>query len=248
MSPNRYAERAGGRAVLYRECDRVTDGNPVFAASGIPGSVGSGSAALWQEILKARRSGRREFRIWPFEVELDEVPDSGAVVVAESYPRACYAVALAPALPSQPLALAKTNPDERHARLRELIDAPWVRERRVELDGLEQAEAGEDDFDALMQAAALVRMVDSRIPLSSHLADPVWEGASWEPVDWLGENRRHRDLDLLKPGRHRPREEVGLDLSGGVRLRGARWCSGQGDQAGTRTWDLHPCIRTGSRR
>ena len=30
-----------------------------------------------------------------------------------------------------------------------MIDAPWVRERGVELDGLEWAEAGEDDFDAL---------------------------------------------------------------------------------------------------
>ena len=75
-----------------------------------------------------------------------------------------------------PSGLAKTNPDERRARLKELIDAPWVRERGVELDGLDQADAGEDDFDALMQAAALVRMVDSKIPLSSHLTDPAWEG------------------------------------------------------------------------
>jgi len=156
VSPNRYAERAGGRAVLYRECDRVTDGNPVFAASGIPGSVGSGSAALWQEILKARRSGRREFRIWPFEVELDEVPDSGAVVVAESYPRACYAVALAPSLPAMPLSIAKTDLDERRVRLHELSGAPWVREAAVELRGLESAEAGEDDFDALIRAVTQI--------------------------------------------------------------------------------------------
>jgi hypothetical protein len=27
-----------------------------------------------------------------------------------------------------------------------------------------------------MQAAALVRMVDAGIPLSSHLTDPTWEG------------------------------------------------------------------------
>ena len=61
---NRYVERAGGRAVLYRQCERVTGGKPVFAASGIPGSVGSGSAALWSEILGARQSARREVRLW----------------------------------------------------------------------------------------------------------------------------------------------------------------------------------------
>jgi hypothetical protein len=51
-----------------------------------------------------------------------------------------------------------------------------VRGAAVELGGLERAEAGEDDFNAVMQAAALVRMLDSGIPLSSHLADPTWEG------------------------------------------------------------------------
>jgi 8-oxo-dGTP diphosphatase len=172
----RYAERAGGRSVLYRQCERVTGGNPVFATSGIPGSVGSGSAALWREILAARRSGGHEFRLWPFEVELDEVPSSGALVIAESYPRACYAVALASDLPSEPISLAKTRRDERRTRLKALLDAPWVQERDVKLGGLDWAEVGEDDFDALMQAAALARMLDSGIPLSSHLVDPTWEG------------------------------------------------------------------------
>ena len=172
----RYVERAGGRAVLYRQCERVTGGNPVFATSGIPGSVGSGSTALWREILSARRSGSQEIHLWPFELELDEVPDSGVLAMAESYPRACYGVALAASLPIPPRSIAKTDPDERQAGVKDLRSAPWVQERGVQLSGLELAEAGEDDFDALMQAAALVRMVDSGIPLSSHLADPVWEG------------------------------------------------------------------------
>jgi hypothetical protein len=51
------------------------------------------------------------------------------------------------------------------ARVEELRRAPWVRERGVQLGGLEWAEAGDDDFNALMQAAALVRMVDSGTPL-----------------------------------------------------------------------------------
>jgi 8-oxo-dGTP diphosphatase len=172
----RYVERAGGRAVFYRECDRVTGGNPVFATSGIPGTVGSGSAALWREVLSARRSEQPEFRLWPFEIELDEVPDSGTIVIAESYPRACYAVALAPNLPSEPFSIAKTNRGERRVRLNELSDAPWVREQAVELEGLEWAEETEDDFDALMQAAALTRMTGSEIPLTPHLADSAWEG------------------------------------------------------------------------
>jgi hypothetical protein len=172
----RYIERAGARAVLYRQCERVTGGNPVFATSGIPGSVGSGSGALWREILGARRAGRQELRLWPFEVELDEVPRSGVLAIAESYPRACYAVALAPSLPSQPRALAKTKSAERRARVEDLKSAQWVREQGIQLGGLERAEAGADDFDALMQVAALVRMMDSGIPLSSHLSDPAWEG------------------------------------------------------------------------
>jgi hypothetical protein len=172
----RYVERAGGRGALYRECDRVTGGKPVFATSGIPGTVGSGSVSLWRDILAARRAGNREFRLWPFEVELDEVPNSGIVAVAESYPRACYAAALAPTLPSELLSIAKTSLDERRTRLSELSTAPWVREHAVELAGLNWAEKTEDDFDALMQAAALIRMVDSEIPLSSYLADPAWEG------------------------------------------------------------------------
>ena len=163
----RYAEQAGGRAVLYRQCDRVTGGNPVFVTSGIPGSVGSGSAALWREILAARRSGRRSFRLWPFEVELDEAPEYGVPVIAESYPRACYGVALAPSLPASPRSLAKTNPRERRARLDELTSAVWVREAAVELGGLEMADANEDDFDALMQAAGLVRMVKQPLRVSS---------------------------------------------------------------------------------
>jgi len=172
----RYVEAAGGRAVLFREVERVTGGKTVFAASGIPGTVGSGSATLWREILAARRSGTKCFRIWPYEVELEEISSSGSPVVAESYPRACYAVALAPVLPTRRRHLAKTKRDERVARLEELSGANWLREQGVNIEGIEWAVETEDDFDALMQAAALVRMMDSEIPLSTHLIDPTWEG------------------------------------------------------------------------
>lgn len=171
-----FIERAGGRAVLYRELERVTGAKTVFATSGIPGTVGSGSVALWREILAVRRSGRNDFRIWPFEVEMEEISSLGCPVIAESYPRACYGVALAPSLPAVPVSLSKTARDTRIAYLDELRRAPWVRDRFVILTGIEFAEQSDDDFDALMQAAALVRMSDSQTPLSSHLVDPIWEG------------------------------------------------------------------------
>jgi 8-oxo-dGTP diphosphatase len=232
---NRYVERAGGRAVFYRECDRVTGGNPVFAVSGIPGTVGSGSAALWREILDARQSHRQELRIWPFEVELDEVSDAGVLAIAESYPRACYGVALAPSLPALPRSIAKTDSNERRARLHELTSAPWVHAADVELGGLERAAAGEDDFDALMQAAALVRMVASEIPLSSHLADPAWEGGI------LGTG----GLVLREPSRarSRPRRAQQSRSRSGSRTGSLKQCPIPGCQkvfrSGRLGWDGH---------
>ena len=191
----RFIEAAGGRAVLYRELERGTGGKTVFATSGIPGTVGSGSVALWREILGARRSGEKDFYVWPFEVDLEAIPSCGFPVIAESYPRACYAVALASELPSQSVSLAKTNQNERITRLKELTGARWVRAQGVGLDGIEWAERSEDDFDALMQAAALVRMIDSGVSPSCHLVDPIWEGGI------LGTG----GLVLRGPGRSRSR-------------------------------------------
>ncbi|MBK7950689.1 MAG: hypothetical protein IPK00_18515 [Deltaproteobacteria bacterium] len=172
----RFLDRAGGRAMLYRQLERATGARPVFARSGIPGTVGSGTIALWRALLAARRERPDRFRVWPFEIELEALPGARCIAVAESYPRACYAVALADALPTRPRAIAKGSPRARRIALDALQRASWIRERSVEITGLEAALASEDDFDALLQAAALVRLVDAGMPLTAPLVDPIWEG------------------------------------------------------------------------
>lgn len=173
---NQFIERAGGRASIYRQLERVTGANPVFATSGIPGSVGSGSIALWREMLEARHTEGLHFTVWPFEAEIDDLSTLDCPIIAESYPRACYGVALASALPAKPLSLKKTQLAERRQRLSDLRAMDWLEHFAVEIADMEAAEGNEDDFDALMQAAALVRLMVSETPLSSHLVDPTWEG------------------------------------------------------------------------
>ena len=51
---------------LSRTIDKQTRANPMFIKSGIPGTVGSGTIALWQELEPLLRPGRT-FRLWPFE-------------------------------------------------------------------------------------------------------------------------------------------------------------------------------------
>ena len=71
---------------------------------------------------------------------------------------------------------AKTKRNWRIARIELLRAAPWLEQDCVSIEGFEAARAGEDDFDALMQAAALVRLLAARYPLSSGLVDPIREG------------------------------------------------------------------------
>jgi 8-oxo-dGTP diphosphatase len=172
----RFIERAGGRGMLYRQIERATGGKPVFATSGIPGTVGSGSLALWRELLALRRAGNRAFRLWPFEIELESIADARVPVLAESYPRACHGVALAEGLPGPLLTIAKGVSSERRRRLDELQRMPWFRGVSLEAGDLEAAAVCEDDFDALFQAAANVRLIESSTPLSSSLVDARWEG------------------------------------------------------------------------
>jgi 8-oxo-dGTP diphosphatase len=176
----RLVADAGGRATLYRQIERATGGNPVFALSGIPGTVGSGSLALWRELLALRRAGGPRLRLWPFEVELDAVADAGCPVLAESYPRACYAVALAGSLPTAARSLGKSKPAVRRAALEALAASDWIRRRTrgqsLGSEALAAASQGEDDFDALLQAVALARLVDEGRTLATQLVDPRFEG------------------------------------------------------------------------
>ncbi len=180
----RFVERAGGEAMLYRQIERATGAKSAFATAGIPGTVGSGTQALWRELLALGRAGVSRFRLWPFEIELEDVADSDRPVLAESYPRACQAIALAAALPASPAAFTKTRESERIRQLRALVGGAWQGEAsrpgawtpEIPPEALAAAERGEDDFDALLQAVALARLVEAGAPLASLHVDPVWEG------------------------------------------------------------------------
>jgi len=162
-----YRSAAAQQGVgLYRAIDKTTGAKTLFAKSGIPGSVGSAACALWQE-LGPRLARSRTFRVWPFEGDLEILLKSGPVVVGEIYPRAAYATALldASAALRSPLALAKTDANVRCKAIATLRAAEWVRLLGVTIESLVDAQTNEDDFDACMTAAALLRCVLDKVPL-----------------------------------------------------------------------------------
>ena len=163
---------------VYRQIDRMTGGKAVFIKSGVPGSVGSAASALWQE-LACELTARRNFKVWPFEGEIQTLLRSTSVVVGEMYPRAAYATALFDVSPASraPLVVKKTNAGVRRRAIASLQAASWVSALSVELKDLALAEANEDDFDACVTAAALLRCVLEGAPLCpAHLHSPGSEG------------------------------------------------------------------------
>ncbi len=174
-----YLRAAGDSGVdLYRSIDRQTRAKTVFAKSGIPGTVGSAACALWTE-LGALLTADRAFRVWPFEGDLDTLLRTAPQAVGEIYPRAAYATALLDesAAGRPPLRLAKTDPKVRRSAIMALQNASWVQRHGVVLEDLDNARANEDDFDACITAAALLRCVLEGLPLSpAHLDAPAAEG------------------------------------------------------------------------
>jgi hypothetical protein len=87
------------------------------------------------------------------------------------YPRAAYATALIDGRPNDRprLALAKTAPHIRHAAIEQMQAMCWVRYSRVQFDGLEWALDNEDDFDACLTAAALLRCVIEELAFTEPL-------------------------------------------------------------------------------
>lgn len=168
-----YVDAAARQGVdLFRRIDRVTRAKAVFVKSGIPGSVGSAACALWQE-LAPRLKGERAFKLWPFEGDLQTLIRSTPIVIGEIYPRAAYATALLdmPAGSRAPLVVAKTDAGVRRAAVASLRAASWVRSLGVTLENLVEAEASEDDFDACVTAAALLRCILDGSPLCSSQLD-----------------------------------------------------------------------------
>ncbi len=173
-----FFEAAGGESALLRQIELRTGGNPTFALSGIPGAVGSGSRAVWRELhqLLNTRDEEDGFKIWPFEGDLALLLGEGGVVVAEIYPRAAYVLALSDELPARPKSIAKTQRVKREAAIDMLESAGWLREANTALPDLEPARRNEDDFDALLTVAAMVRAVAEDRPMSCSLVDPIAEG------------------------------------------------------------------------
>ena len=158
---------------LRRDVEFATHGKSVFAF-GLPGQVAPAAQALWRELLQARQDSTG-LAVWPFEGSLD-IREQCGLVVAEMYPRAAYGTALSDVLPAKPRALSKTKQPTRDAEVGNLEASPWVADFGVTLDDLPAARASEDDFDALMTAAALLRLTLTGQPLTRSTPDRVSEG------------------------------------------------------------------------
>ncbi|HEX4996923.1 MAG TPA: hypothetical protein VFY29_01775 [Terriglobia bacterium] len=154
---------------LERQIDKVTDAKPVFIASGIPGSVGSAAIALWRELAPLLLKNRT-FRVWPFEGRLTDLRRT-PVIVGEIYPGAAYTSALAEAIPAPRLRLAKTRAETRRSALSVLHSMRWALDLDVRFDGVQEAEESEDDFDACLTAAGLLRCVLQGLPLYAIFED-----------------------------------------------------------------------------
>lgn len=158
-----------------RQIDQRLNGNPIFLTSGIPGSVGSGTRALWRELIAFATKTR--FRVWPFHGPLGTLLEGSNLVIAEMYPKACYGIALAEALPTALMTIAKTRRPARQSAVGKLLASDWIASRKIAVKDLDAAVSSEDDFDALLSAAALLRLVLENAPIESPTTvDAIAEG------------------------------------------------------------------------
>lgn len=245
-----FIEAAGGRQVLFREIERLTGGKSTFIVRGIPGSVGSGSRALWRETAALIDEQPSDVHIWPFDGSLEQLTCAEQVVLAETYPRASYAVALSEQLPAALRPIAKTKAPARAAALDELQQAAWLRTADVSLEDLGPAYANEDDFDALMTAAALMRLVAESRPLADQFVDAHAEGGmlGTSGIDF-DLKRESRPRTRRPAARREPRQGLRCPIVGCTKVfasgRGG-WDSHVASLAKHRSW--HPGVPDGDRR
>ena len=162
---------------LRRRIDQKTGAKPVFVVSGIPGTVGSGTRDFWQE-LAACLASDRDFAVWPFDGPLSELLRTNGVVLAETYPGLAYAAALADDLPTERFGVGKTKPDQRNHVCNLLEDVAWVNVYDVDIGDIDPARDDEDDFDAHLTAAAVLRCYLEETPVVRHeWIDKVAEGS-----------------------------------------------------------------------
>lgn len=172
---SRRAFEKASNGGLLRAVDRDLGGNPIFVMRELPGSVGSGTHALWREMISLNPSPT--VSIWPFHGELQSLLRPGRAVLAEIYPKACYTIALAPTLPSPQLSLSKTKRTTREHAVSALQSCEWVARNCLRLSDLDRAIEGEDHFDAMISAAALSRAILEQLPLESPSSvDAIAEG------------------------------------------------------------------------
>ena len=160
---------------MRRRIDCATGAKPLFAVSGIPGTVGSGTREVWKELIP-HLSCDRDFAIWPFEGDLTALLGDRRVVLCETYPRLAYAAVLADGLPTRQVAVSKTKREARDNACDRLAQAKWVRESRIDLGDLSPLKENEDDFDAHFAAAAVLRCVLE----GRELVQPNWIEAKAE--------------------------------------------------------------------
>jgi alkylated DNA nucleotide flippase Atl1 len=158
---------------LRRRIERETRGNSVFAF-GLPGQVAPAAQALWRELAATLDTGAA---IWPFDGSIEELARCRSVVLCEIYPRAAYGTALGAALPARPRSIAKTKAEVRAVEVAALKSAEWIRDWGVEIEHDAFAVDSEDHFDALMTAAAVLRLTLDGLPLTTFPCDSVAEGA-----------------------------------------------------------------------
>ena len=146
---------------------------------------------MWRE-LASHVSGDADFAIWPFAGDLTRLLENHRVVLCETYPRLAYAAALADGLPTRPMTVFKTKRQARNAACDRLAQAQWVGANRIDLGDLDPPQVNEDDFDAHITAAAVLRCVHE----GRRLADPDWIEAKAEGTMLLAgvvEPDRRRD-------------------------------------------------------
>lgn len=144
---------------MLRRIDEATGAKPLFAVSGMPGTVGSATRALWKELIPLLTREGRDFAVWPFEGALPALLSERRIVLAETYPGLACAAAASERLPTRRAEIAKTKEHERERFCDRLAKAAWVGEHGVDLGDLDLARRNDDAFDSLVTAAAALRCI-----------------------------------------------------------------------------------------
>lgn len=157
---------------LRRACDHGVPGllgaaSPVFWLVGAQ-QVGKGALSAWTDVI-GPAAAAAHVRLWPADGDLAALMTPGAVVIAESYPRAAYTWPLG--FPRS--GWSKRRQADRRRRSREAL--AWVsgsglaiapsREMRQALDaGFGPHAWGEDPFDAAMGALQAIAILEGLVP------------------------------------------------------------------------------------